>query len=411
LDYQHSQPVTGKERIVSIDVLRGVAVLGILLMNIVSFSMVTSAYQSPAVYGDLSGVDWITWLILHYVADTKFMSIFSILFGAGVCIFMERAQAKGHNAWKLQASRMSWLFVIGMLHAYLLWFGDILVAYAICGMLIAMMRHWKPAILFIVGFILMFAVPIGFMVFMYWTMQFWPEEEVLRMRDSGLLTSLEMQAEITAYTGSWIDQLAHRAIFAAMLQFLIFPFYLVWHCAGLMMIGMAAYKWNVLSASRSVRFYSMTMLVSAVIGFPLISIGVWYKQQHEWDPALVNFLDSNWNLVGGVFVAIVWICFVMLICKLRLFTFARKALAATGQMALTNYLGQTIICTLLFYGHGFGWYSQFERVELLYVVVAIWAFQILFSLFWLTFFCFGPFEWLWRSATYLSWQPLKKQVI
>ncbi|MBC8309966.1 MAG: hypothetical protein H8E83_05565, partial [Planctomycetes bacterium] len=109
MDLQYSQPVTSNERIVSIDVLRGVAVLGILLMNIVSFSMVTSAYESPAVYGDLSGADWYTWLILHYVADTKFMSIFSILFGAGVCVFMERAQAKGKNAWKLQTSRMGWL--------------------------------------------------------------------------------------------------------------------------------------------------------------------------------------------------------------------------------------------------------------------------------------------------------------
>ncbi len=98
----------------------------------------------------------------------------------------------------------------------------------------------------------------------------------------------------------------------------------------------------------------------------------------------------------------------MLVCKLGMFTFARKALAVTGQMALTNYLGQTIICTLLFYGHGFGWFSQFERVELLYIVAAIWVFQVLFSMFWLKYFRFGPFEWLWRSATYFTLQPLKK---
>jgi uncharacterized protein len=176
----------------------------------------------------------------------------------------------------------------------------------------------------------------------------------------------------------------------------------------LMMVGMAAYKWKVLSAARSVRFYFLTLLISACIGFPLIAIGVWYKQQHGWNSALTRFLDSNWNLVGGVFVAFVWICLVMLVCKLGMFTFARKALAVTGQMALTNYLGQTIICTLLFYGHGFGWFSQFERVELLYIVAAIWVFQVLFSMFWLKYFRFGPFEWLWRSATYFTLQPLKK---
>jgi uncharacterized protein len=191
-----------------------------------------------------------------------------------------------------------------------------------------------------------------------------------------------------------------------MMHLIMLPLFVLWHLVGLMMLGMAAYKWKILSASKSVRFYSVTMIISAVIGFPLIAIGVWYKQQHDWDPALIRFLDGNWNLVGGVFISFVWICIVMLICKLGWFTFARKALAATGQMALTNYLGQTIICTLLFYGHGFGWYNQVERVELLFVVVAIWVFQIIFSMLWLKQFRFGPFEWLWRSATYLKWQPL-----
>jgi uncharacterized protein len=408
LDIKLSQPITSKERIVSLDVLRGVAVLGILLMNIVSFSMVSTAYELPTVYGDMSGPDWWTWLILHYAADTKFMSIFSILFGAGVCIFMERAKAKGHSPWKLQTSRMGWLLVIGILHAYLLWFGDILVTYAICGMIIALMRNWKPTTLFLVGFVMMFAVPIGFVLLIYWTMQFWPEEEVARMQQSTLVTSPEAQYEIAAYTGTWLDQMPHRVSSALVLQFIIFPFYLLWHCAGLMMVGMAAYKWQILSASRTPRFYIVTAFVSALIGFPLIAIGVWYKQQHGWDPALSRFLDSNWNLVGGVLVAFVWICFVMLICKLGLFTFARKALAATGQMALTNYLGQTIICTTLFYGHGFGWFNQFERVELLYIVVVIWVFQIISSMIWLKWFRFGPFEWLWRSLTYFKLQTMKR---
>jgi uncharacterized protein len=169
---------------------------------------------------------------------------------------------------------------------------------------------------------------------------------------------------------------------------------------------MSLFKWNILSASKSVRFYIVTMVLSTLIGFPLIAIGVWFKQKHGWDPALTRFLDGNWNLVGGVFVAFAWISLVMLVCKLGVLTFARKALAATGQMALTNYLGQTIICTFIFYGHGLGWFGQLERFELLYVVISIWAFQIVFSMLWLSKFRFGPFEWLWRSATYLKWQPI-----
>jgi len=152
----------------------------------------------------------------------------------------------------------------------------------------------------------------------------------------------------------------------------------------------------------------VSLIVSACIGFPLIAIGVWYKQEHNWDPAH-HFLDSNWNLIGGVFVAFAWICLVMLICKLGIFTFVRRALAATGRMALTNYLGQTIICTFLFYGHGLGWYNTFERVELLYVVGSIWIFQIIFSMLWLRSFRFGPFEWIWRSLTYFELQPMKRK--
>ncbi|MBT6270333.1 MAG: DUF418 domain-containing protein [Phycisphaerae bacterium] len=409
MDIQRSKPVALSERIASLDVLRGVAVLGILLMNIVSFSMVTAAYELPTVYNDMAGPDWWTWLVLHYIADTKFMSIFSILFGAGVCIFMERANSKGHSVWKLQTSRMGWLFVIGILHAYLLWFGDILVTYAISGMLIATVRNWKPAVLFILGFALMFIIPIVFKLFIFWTMQFWPEKDVLAMQQSVILDSPEVQLEIAAYTGSWLDQLPHRVSIAFMLQFIILPLYLLWHCVGLMMVGMAAYKLNILSASKSVRFYIVIIALSALIGFPLIAIGVWQKQLHDWDPATVQFLVSNWNSAGGVFIAFVWICLVMLVCKLGMLTYARKALAATGQMALTNYLGQTIICTFIFYGHGLGLFGQLERVELLYVAVAIWVFQIIFSMFWLSKFRFGPFEWLWRSATYLKWQPIVRK--
>jgi uncharacterized protein len=409
LSIHQSSPITGRERIVSLDVLRGVAVLGILLMNIVAFSMVTSAYELPTIYNDMEGADWWTWLTLHYLADTKFMSIFSILFGAGVCIFMERAQAKAHKAWLLQTSRMGWLLLIGLIHAYGIWYGDILVTYAICGMAIALVRKWKPATLFWLGMVLMFLIPIGFFLLMHWTVQYWSEEVVTTMQNADVLTSTAVQAEIAAYTGSWLDQLGHRIPTALTIHLLVLPFYLCWHAAGLMMVGMAAYKWNILNASRSVRFYSLLVIISSCIGFPLIAIGVWFKQQHGWDPILSRFVDSNWNLVGGVFVAFAWIGIVMLICKTAVLPRMQRVLAAVGRMALTNYLLQTIICTLLFYGHGLGWFGQFERVELLLFVFSVWVFQMMFSIWWLSMFQFGPFEWLWRTLTYFKFQPMKRK--
>ena len=389
--------------------LRGVAILGILLMNIVSFSMVSNAYFLPSVSGDLEGTNWWTWLSLHYLVDTKFMSIFSILFGAGVCIFMERAEAKAHAQWKLQLSRMGWLLVIGLLHAYLIWYGDILVSYAVCGVVVAFMRRWKPSTLFVIGTLVTFVIPIGFGLLMYWTMQFWPEKELLMMQQSADLMSPVNQIEIAAYTGSWVDQFGHRGPMALSMQLLNLPLFIFWHVVGLMMIGVAAYKWNILSATKSVRFYSLMVVLTALIGFPLIAIGVWYKQRHGWDVGTVQFLDSNWNLVGGVFIAFTWIGLVMLVCKIGVLLKVQKAVAAVGRMALTNYIGQSIICTFLFYGHGLGWYNQFQRIELLYVVGAVWIFQIIFSILWLKRYRFGPLEWLWRSATYMKLQPMKRR--
>ena len=175
-----------------------------------------------------------------------------------------------------------------------------------------------------------------------------------------------------------------------------------------MLMGMAAYKWGVLSATRSVKFYGMMIAVGLLIGLPLVGAGVWFNTKSGWDPIRGMLLDETWNRVGGPFVAAAWIGLVMLICKRGVLPHIRTALASVGRMALTNYIGQSVICSLLFYGHGFGWFGQFERVELLYVVAAIWAFQIVFSMLWLSRFRFGPLEWAWRCATYLRIQPLHR---
>ena len=146
--------------------------------------------------------------------------------------------------------------------------------------------------------------------------------------------------------------------------------------------------------------------IGLVVGLPLIGVGVWQKSIHGWDPVRMLMIDGNWNLVGSFFVAGAWIGLVMLMCKLQWFPLLRKALAAVGRMALTNYIVQSIICTWLFYGHGLGWFGQFERVELLGVVGCVWIFQIISSVIWLRYFRFGPLEWAWRSATYMKLQPM-----
>ncbi len=402
---QSSAPVLGKERVVSLDVLRGVAILGILLMNIVTFSMVLGAYTNPVVYGDLSGPDYWTWLTLHVLADMKFMTIFTVLFGAGVCIFMERAAAKGPSPWPLHLKRMGWLLLIGLLHAHLLWYGDILYSYAMCGFVIALMRNWRPRTLCILGGLAM-CIPIAITQLLAWTMQWWPPEAMVEIAAPANLQSAQNVAEIAAYSGSYADEFSHRTVLSLTMQLFIFPIIMVWRGAGMMLVGMALWKWGILSASRSTRFYATMLSIGLAVGVFLTLMGVRAKLASNWDPVVVEWTSMAWNYVGSMFTAAAWIAAVMLVCKLELLGVARRALASVGRMAFTNYIGQTVICTTLFYGHGLGWFNTFERVELLWVVAGVWTFQIAFSVLWLRAFRFGPLEWLWRSLSYGSLQSM-----
>ena len=149
-------PVTGAERIISLDILRGVAVLGILLMNIQSFSMIGAAYINPTAYGDLTSINRMVWILSHLLANSKFMSIFSLLFGAGVILFTERAIEKGRKASAFHYRRMMWLLIFGFIHAYLIWYGDILVAYSLCAFLVYLFRNKKPSTLLTLGLVIFF---------------------------------------------------------------------------------------------------------------------------------------------------------------------------------------------------------------------------------------------------------------
>jgi len=403
----HSTPISVKERIVSLDVLRGVAILGILLMNVVTFGMVLGAYEDPTVYNDTEGIDWYVWLILHVIADNKFMSIFSILFGAGICIFMERATEKANDAWVLQISRMGWLLVLALVHAYLIWFGDILFTYSLCGVFIAFFRNFKPWTLIVLGIVMSVVVPIIINTFFLWSVQFWPPESVNEMNSATDIMSLENQAETAAYLGSYWDQLKHRAVISVFMQVFMFPFYLFWRGAGLMFVGMALYKWGILSGRQSNKFYASMLCIGLTLGIPLVLAGVYFKVQSGFDPILGRFSHSNWNIVGAVFMAFAWIALVLLLCKAVIWNGLQKSLAAVGRMALTNYIMQSIFGTWFFYGFGLGYYGSLERWQMLFVVVGIWLFQIVFSLFWLKHFRFGPLEWLWRCATYMQFQKIR----
>ena len=203
--HPNAGPVAEAGRIDAIDVLRGVAVLGILVMNVQAFSMPWAAYFNPTAYGDLEGANLYVWVAGRMLADQKFMTIFSMLFGASMVLMTERAEAHG-DARRVHYRRMGWLLVIGLLHGHLLWSGDILFLYAVCGMLVYPLRRQPPGRLLVLG-VAMLAIASAFSVWTGLTLPYWPEEARSSLIREVWQPPPEMIAgEIAAYRGGWLDQ-------------------------------------------------------------------------------------------------------------------------------------------------------------------------------------------------------------
>lgn len=220
-------PVASSDRIISLDVLRGFAVLGILVMNIQSFAMPSAAYTNPTAYGDLTGANLFTWAASHLLVDEKFMTLFSLLFGAGVCLFAERAEARGGRSGGLHYRRMFWLLLIGLAHGYLLWSGDFLVTYAVCGCLVFLLRDRAPAALFVTGLVVMSVA--SFLSFSVGLIApALPERETADIAAAWAPAAAEIEASLRAYRGGWLAQQEQRVPDTLMMQTTVLPFLTLW---------------------------------------------------------------------------------------------------------------------------------------------------------------------------------------
>jgi uncharacterized protein len=404
-------PIGAGERIESIDVLRGVALLGILAMNIQSFAMIGAAYFNPTAYGDLTGANWLVWYVCRLIADQKFMTIFSMLFGAGIVVFTTRSEQKRGRSAGLHYRRMGWLILFGLLHAHLLWYGDILYSYGMCGMIAYLFRRLRPSWLIAIGFVLILVASL-LSCFFGWAMGFVPEE-VWAERSAEILEGWQpdaatIQKELDAYRGSWLGQMPRRMLGAATFETFVFLIFVVWRVTGLMLVGMALLKLGVLSAKRSTGFYATLVAIAALVGVPIVAWGVHRSEATDWDYVESFFFIAQYNYWASIIVSFGWIGLVMLICRAPI-GWIMRPFAAVGRMAFTNYIAQTVICTTIFYGHGFGLFGEVSRVGQLGVVLAVWAVLLVISPIWLRFFRFGPLEWLWRSLSYWRRQPMRRE--
>lgn len=389
-----------QDRLVSIDTLRGVAVLGILMMNIQAFAMIPEAYQYPPAHMDISGINATVWAIAHTFFSVKFITIFSALFGAGIVLMLGESDDTGRHT-----RRMLWLLLIGMIHAYIFWYGDILVSYAIFGLLAVGARKWSITKLTVIG-LLAISLAGALMIGLFALIQLAPDlDDPVAL---GMTLSPEDLADkVATYQAGFVPHIMPNAIMALIGQLtglILFG----GRIFGVMLLGMALYKSGFLSASWSSMRYLIVAVPALVIG---LGLSHWGSQ--EWlatDFAIARlWAVEGSNYVGSLFAALGYASVVMLICKAGIFGWLVHIFAATGRMAFTNYLTQTLIMTFIFVGApGLGLYGTLERIEQVQLVAAVWLLQLIWSPLWLSRFRFGPLEWLWRSLTYGQFQPISK---
>jgi uncharacterized protein len=378
-------------RIQSLDVLRGVGVLGMLAVHIQLFALPSLARWNPTAYGDFTGLNWWVWLATSVLADGKFISIFAMLLGASIVMSPGRA-ARAVPAWHSHARRMTALLVLGLMHAYLLWYGDMLVPLALCGAVVFLARGLAPRWLLILG-IAAFATASIVSFSLTWSLAHGSPADLEAWKYRYTPHRVDMATEIGFYQGTWLEQMRYRVPEAREVQTWYFVTRLFWQMSGLMLMGMALFKLGVLSAERSRTSYRALASCGFGVGVLLISLGLWRSFATKWDPLDYAMVSDQLRYWGNFLVALGWLALVMLLCQRG---WALRPVAAVGRMALSNYLLQSVICTTIFYGHGLGLFGEVDRAGQLAIVLAVWAFQLLVSTAWLGFFALGPVEWVLR---------------
>ncbi len=412
-------PVAPSERIEAIDVVRGFAVLGILLMNILAFGLPFQAYSDPSADGATQGIDFAAFVGVELFAEGVFRALFSMLFGAGVAILATGERAKSAGVYY---RRQFLLLGFGLLDTFvLLWTGDILVLYALVGLVLYPMRNWRPKALFVASGIV-FAYLACFYLLMFWLLASLPEQaDALQAR---IAAGEQISASEQALLDEWAELKAnfvptpealenerikfgddYLAAFKANavdvgLLYAAYPLFLFWDAFACMVLGMALYKTGVLRGARSAAFYGRLAVGGLAVGLAVNAFEVATKAGSGFALHWVSSASSFTNDVGRVALALGYVGIVALVCQRGALERVRGALAAVGRMALSNYILQSVFGLLLFHGFAFGLWNELPRHQLYLVVLAQWVAMIAFSVFWLRRYRFGPLEWLWRSLTY-----------
>lgn len=401
-------------RILSLDIIRGIAVMGIFFANVIGMAMIDAAYFHPPTYGFSSALDHIAWAVNYVLVDARFRALFSILFGASLLLITDRAETRGQPAWRAHFPRMAVLLLFGLLHYYWLWWGDILANYALIGMAAFFLRR-LPIPAMVMGAVLALLVQHG--PLMAGLAQQLPRYEAMRAPDAlpadraaydAMIASASVSAaRITADRAAHANPLTH-AREMTLPEYRWQPFQSVtdygFETLGLMLLGMAAFRSGMLTGTWPRRRYAilgsaLTLPSLAVFAFGALSINA-----SGYDRMAFYWWDYVWLPMVQPVCAMGYICLILWVLHGRSSGALALRVAAVGRMAFTNYLGATLVGTLLFSGFAGGLYGQLSRGQVWLIAFPVCALMLALSQPWLARFRYGPLEWVWRSLANGRWE-------
>lgn len=424
-------PLGDAERIQSLDVIRVIILFGILLININSFGL-AQPYNDPTV---ASG--FIRWNLYDRIAINMFFEgtmqgLFSLLFGVGMFIFLDRLTKKGAGlrAADIFFRRLTWLLIFGLIHVYMLpWIGDILYDYALMGFLMYSFRNMAPKKLILAAIVLVLAGSV-------WNYLDYSKSQKLAIDifliDSYKTENSELTKELKESQTTWekirkdrspetiaefnssmqkgyFDVIAFLAMINYCYDINMFYRYLLWIILSMMLIGIAMFKWNILSAGKHFGVYAGIAAIGYLIGLSVNYYNIQIVLDSRFSPVAIAKSNLTYDL-GRISICMGDIGLIMIFCKSSLLVWLKSSLSAVGKMSFTNYIMHPLICMVVFTGVGFRLFGKLQRYELLYVVFSIWAFPLIIRLIRLTYFHYDPMEWLWKNLSHQKVNSIRKEM-
>jgi uncharacterized protein len=404
-------------RIATVDIVRGVAVMGILAMNIVAFSMPFQAYMNPTAYGLESQADLGSWLFSFIFVDGKMRGLFSFLFGASTLLVIQQARAAGESPAKIHYARMFWLLIFGLIHFYFIWFGDILTMYALTGLILFFFRDLSVRTLIVWGVALLL-VQCTLMAGGAWQVHQFatamatphPDPDIVTAWQGfeeafGRLNGQQLTQNMALFLGPWDGLVQQRLVVQGLEPFTGAKFFLA-ETLAYMLFGMAALKSGFFRGEWSVARYRKWALIGFAIAIPAYAVLAWLLIRDGFTVPMIFTISLGATTPFRPIMVIAIAATIILLTRKGGWLVDR--IAAAGRAAFTNYLGTSLLMTTFFYGYGLGWYGHLTRIQLWLPVLGAWVIMLLWSKPWLDRFNYGPFEWLWRSLARARFQPMRK---